>query len=169
MNTGKWIIVVVIFTMVGIASGIAIDHFAIKSPIKPGDVIIIPGDENKPVPKKGKDSYACGDTIHIDGQIYKNETFRTFAYNDCMSNYRDFKINFNCPRPKWSIGMSALGGLASFPDVKKYDFIYGIDGYIVRYYGHAGIGGGLWFLRGTSTDFWAVGARITANVNWGKQ
>lgn len=158
----KWYhIVIVFFTalLIGAGAMAVIDNQIIYND-EPTDTTFTPEEPEKPQPKKGKDSYACGKTIFIEGMIYKNDLFRTHAYNDCMDVYQDFKIKMHCPKPTWTLLLGIPIGVMHQPEIKKTDAIVGISPGFIRHYGDFGIGAKFIYQKGINTDFAYYGGEL---------
>jgi hypothetical protein len=170
MKTSIWITICIVSLVLGVAGG-SYGYYRLF-PCPPAEFVFIPEPEEKPhiKQKPGRDPYYCGKTIAIDKVDTKEkDTLRIKASNDCMDVYRNFKYSYTCPKPKSLLQIGIMAGINRIKELKRVDGLLGGNINYVRFNGSQGIGGGPWFLRGITSDDWAVGGQVNYNFMWGKQ
>jgi hypothetical protein len=162
----KWyhgITLFIIGILIGGGGWAYIDYKFFPCPV--AGISVDPQPQGKPTPNPdAPNPYACGRDIIINGMMYENSVFRATAYTDCLSAYRDFKLTYNCPTPKYSIMLSALAGVGYMPD-KTFDALVGGELEILRHWKLLSVGGGIWYMQGLFTDFKAGGVKATLYFN----
>lgn len=157
MKLRYWIIIIVIVYLLGGVTWALIDYNFFPCP-DPNITIEI-GPENKPIINNVSNPYSCGPTIHIDGTMM-NDVLRAKAYNNCMSNFRDFKIKTSCPPPWITFNPGIITGVGNDSENKRIDYLIGGH---VSVYGHKGqmlaYGGGLWYMQNVSGTYKAGGIK----------
>ena len=159
MKTRYWLIIILIVYILGGGTWALIDWKLLPCP-KDG-ITQTPGPEIPPQIKDspGRDPYYCGRTIHLSGEMIKEKVFRATAVNDCMTVYRDFNFNCACPLPKWTIKPGLLAGVGFMPETNRVDGLIGAEFDFMRHYKRFGVGGGVWYIQGLTSQFKAGGVK----------